>query len=140
MEETKKCPYCGEEILAGAKKCKHCGEWLENSKEQNNTAQTPSPNLTVNVMNGGGRSAGPIYQPLSMYGGKGKVMAGLLALFLGGFGIHHFYLRHVGLGILYLLFCWTFIPWIVALIEGIIYLCMNNQEFDMKYNRHIHVR
>lgn len=29
MEETKKCHYCGEEILAVAKKCKHCGEWLD---------------------------------------------------------------------------------------------------------------
>ncbi len=27
-ESTKRCPYCGEEILAVAKKCKHCGEWL----------------------------------------------------------------------------------------------------------------
>lgn len=26
--ETKKCPYCGEEILAVAKKCKFCKKWL----------------------------------------------------------------------------------------------------------------
>lgn len=29
MEETKKCPNCGREILATAKKCKYCGFWME---------------------------------------------------------------------------------------------------------------
>lgn len=30
MENSKKkCPYCGEEIMAVAKKCKHCNSWLE---------------------------------------------------------------------------------------------------------------
>jgi TM2 domain-containing membrane protein YozV len=41
----------------------------------------------------------------------------LLALFLGGLGIHHFYLRRTGLGILYLCFFWTGIPALLGFIE-----------------------
>lgn len=54
--------------------------------------------------------------------GKGvnQIAYGLFALFLGGFGVHKFYVGKVGLGIVYLLFCWTFIPAIIALVEGII--------------------
>jgi len=41
----------------------------------------------------------------------------LLALFLGTFGIHHFYLRHTGLGVLYLCLFWTGIPSLLGVIE-----------------------
>lgn len=65
--------------------------------------------------------------------GKSKVIAALLALFLGGFGIHKFYLNQIGMGIVYLLFCWTFIPAIIAFIEFIILLLMSDAEFNRKY-------
>jgi len=48
---------------------------------------------------------------------RDEVAGVLLALFLGGFGIHHFYLRRTGLGVVYLCFCWTPIPWILGFIE-----------------------
>ena len=31
-EETKRCPFCGEVILAIARKCKHCGEFLDRAQ------------------------------------------------------------------------------------------------------------
>jgi TM2 domain-containing membrane protein YozV len=65
--------------------------------------------------------------------GKSRIAAALLAFFLGGFGVHKFYLGSVGLGLLYLLFFWTFIPSIVAFIEFIIFLTMSDEAFAQKY-------
>jgi TM2 domain-containing membrane protein YozV len=48
---------------------------------------------------------------------RDEVVGILLALFLGVFGIHHFYLRRTGLGILYCCFFWTGIPAILGFIE-----------------------
>ncbi|MGO9326475.1 MAG: TM2 domain-containing protein [Terracidiphilus sp.] len=48
---------------------------------------------------------------------RDEVVGILLALFLGGFGAHHFYLRRTGLGILYICFCWTGIPSLLGFIE-----------------------
>ena len=42
----------------------------------------------------------------------------LLALFLGGLGIHKFWLNEVRLGILYLVFFWTFVPALVAILDA----------------------
>ncbi len=48
---------------------------------------------------------------------RDEVVGILLALFLGSFGLHHFYLRRTGLGILYCCFFWTGIPGLVGFLE-----------------------
>jgi hypothetical protein len=48
---------------------------------------------------------------------RDEVVGILLALFLGTFGVHHFYMRRTGLGILYCCFFWTGITAILGLIE-----------------------
>jgi len=48
---------------------------------------------------------------------KDETVGILLALFLGTFGIHHFYLRRTGLGILYLCFFWSGVTAILGFIE-----------------------
>ncbi len=61
-------------------------------------------------------------------------MAALFGILLGGLGIHQFYLGRIGLGILYVVFCWTLVPAIVGFIEGIIYLSMSDAAFSAKYD------
>ena len=48
---------------------------------------------------------------------RDEVVGVLLALFLGTFGVHHFYLRRTGLGVLYCLFFWCGIPTLLGIIE-----------------------
>jgi TM2 domain-containing membrane protein YozV len=48
---------------------------------------------------------------------RDEIVGILLALFLGTFGIHHFYLRRNGLGILYCCFFWTGLTAILGFIE-----------------------
>ena len=64
---------------------------------------------------------------------KSKGTAIVLALLLGGLGIHKFYLGRGGAGILYLLFCWTFIPAIIAFFEALGYAFMSGYAFHAKY-------
>lgn len=54
--------------------------------------------------------------------GNDRVVAAILAIFLGDFGIHHFYTGDTKHGIWHLVFFWTGIPGLIGLIEGIIWL------------------
>jgi hypothetical protein len=48
---------------------------------------------------------------------RDEIVGILLALFLGTFGVHHFYLRRTGLGILYCCLFWSGIPSLLGFIE-----------------------
>ena len=65
---------------------------------------------------------------------KSRIMAAVLAICLGGLGIHKFYLGQVGWGLIYFIFSWTFIPALAGFIEGIIFLTMSYKTFEKKYS------
>jgi TM2 domain-containing membrane protein YozV len=65
---------------------------------------------------------------------KRRNSAIFLAIVLGGLGTHKFYLGNSKSGVFYLLFCWTFIPVFLGVFDGLVYLKMSKNDFDMKYN------
>lgn len=96
------CRGCGHSLHVSAPNCPYCGAAQ--------MARTPAP----------------------ASGEKSKVVAGVLALLLGGLGLHKFYTGAWGWGIVYIVLCWTFVPGIVALVEGIRYLFLPQAEFQRK--------
>lgn len=104
------CPSCGNSVSDQAATCPKCGASINPSGSvQNQGAFSP---------------ANPI--------GKSKTTAGVLALLLGGIGVHRFYLGQTVIGLLYLLLCWTWIPCIISLVDGIMLLTQPDEEFRVK--------
>lgn len=76
---------------------------------------------------------------MSSDAGSKKVVAGILAIFLGSLGIHKFYLGYNKEGIILLLVTLIscgmlgFITSIIGLVEGILYLTKSDEEFESTY-------
>lgn len=64
---------------------------------------------------------------------KNRITAGLLALFLGGFGAHKFYLGQP-IAWVYLIFFWTYIPTIISIVEAILFFLTTDEAFDRTFN------
>ena len=140
------CENCNTEIK-GKNYCKKCvDELFEESKKKieklEDHSKTNQPMVFMNAGGGGGASSSSSSSSSSNNGGsltgrytKSKVVAGILGIFLGGLGAHKFYLGRWGWGIIYLLFCWTYIPSIIGFIEGIVYLVSNENDFARKHDK-----
>ena len=64
-----------------------------------------------------------------------KSTATLLSFFFGAFGFQKFYLGEKNKGIYSILFCWTYIPSLVGLIDFIKLAVMNENKFNDLHNR-----
>ena len=105
----KYCRECGAEINEKAVICVKCG--CEQERETTQILTNPNGEIIRN-----------------------KWIYFALAILLGGWGGHKFYENKFALGIIYFLFSWTFIPLIIAFIEGIVMLAKNpnNTEYIVK--------
>ena len=96
VNSTLFCTHCGAQVTPGNNFCTKCGTVLPFA---NNTAAAPAVN----------------YSP------KSKLTAGLLGIFLGGIGVHSFYIGNVGIGIVQIIVtaCTCGIGSIWGFVEGI---------------------
>lgn len=130
------CPQCGAPTASGAANCKYCGEPLAIVTPVAPPVQGSYPVMQNGQMGQVGYAPPQIpFVSASVdpnWPVRNKIAAGILAIFFGGLGIHKFYLAKPGLGILYLIFCWTWIPEILGVVEGIVYLTQSDYDFQMK--------
>ena len=144
----KKCKNCGQEFEDGANVCPVCGaadngqsaKVCPNCKTDNSnfctncgtpingSAQSNNGDAQNNAGQnnfGGQNYRQPPYQPPMNYVPKSRLLAGLLGIFLGGIGVHNFYLgfttRAVVQIVVTLITCGVGSIW--GFIEGILIIC-----------------
>jgi predicted RNA-binding Zn-ribbon protein involved in translation (DUF1610 family) len=78
--QTKRCPYCAEDILADAKKCKYCSEWLAEGEEPPKTSRMEGPDpRAVQKLQSQGTTAF-VLSLIGLIGGLACVPIGVLTI------------------------------------------------------------
>jgi TM2 domain-containing membrane protein YozV len=131
------CPFCEAALGLQAKKCRHCGEWVSRTCEQCGTpvrGEWAARGVCAECRTLQNLPAAPAI-PLAMTKRKRKSrsIAAMTAFFFGGLGLHRFYLGNYLAGFVYLAFCWTLIPSLVGMFQGIRYALMDDLEFQQRY-------
>jgi TM2 domain-containing membrane protein YozV len=105
-----KCESCGNLISENASACPKCGQPAK-------AHASGSPN---NIQ-------------YSSSSSKSRTTTAIIALLLGGIGIHYFYLGKPIAGLLFLVLCWTYIPALIAFVQAIMMFTMSDAQFYEKY-------
>lgn len=111
--DEKFCFECGAAIKAKAEICPKCG---------------------VRQPFTGAMAAASPHSVIGQGSPRKKNVAGLLGLLAGGLGLHKFYMGKPIWGIMYIVFCWTFIPAIFGFIEGLNFLTMGEDTFQKRHS------
>jgi TM2 domain-containing membrane protein YozV len=122
------CRNCGKEINKQAIMCIYCGVAPNNGDRYCQNCGNPT-NSNADICVKCGVMLSKISIPTSMQ--KSKLTAGLLGIFIGGLGVHRFYLGYTGIGVAQLILALfgiftcgitTIAAHIWGLIEGIMIL------------------
>ena len=118
------CSNCGNKLANGAKFCPKCG----NPVEINTTSQNSIEDARVVLEQSQ-------QQDIYVHARKSKGLAMTLCFFGGWCGLHKFYLREYLSGSLYLIFCWTLLPLIGAIIDFVLLLLTPKTAFHRMYDK-----
>lgn len=121
------CRNCGCEIDNDSLFCRYCGKKIESKYNSKSDEDDYSYDKEAEVIDDGVKKETP------KTNGKSRITAAMLALFVGGIGIQHFYLGNISKGVLSIVFSWTYIPAIIGVIDFIRFLTMSDDEFNLKY-------
>ena len=135
------CPYCGAHNDAQGSQQNAQGYQQSQNEYYNQNEQQSGQYFYNGQQNYQYQQQNTNYNPQQMNTEptKDKLVAGLLAIFLGTLGIHKFYLGYTKSGVIMLLVSlFTFgvgatVMAVIALIEGILYLTKSDAEFYQTY-------
>jgi TM2 domain-containing membrane protein YozV len=127
------CVQCGAELSDGANFCSACGNMVGAGGESG-----------VGNAIGAGETVESGSTPNALYAvnaeRKSKIAAGILAILLGAFGAHKFYLGYTTSAVIMLLVSLltlglgAVVMGVIGLVEGILYLTKSDEEFYQAYD------
>ena len=134
------CTNCGSEVAENAVVCVKCGvPPCASKKFCRNCGVAVNENQVVCVKCGSSLAGNGAAVPSSVSaltsGEKSRIVAAVLALLLGGLGVHKFYYGSWGYGLVYIvvsLFTCGGLPALLGVVEAIMLFCMSDEDFNKK--------